>query len=124
MKVNYQNEIDEVIKKLLKSNTFSIDGNNLFLGGNSKSKLNLIRKYSLGINQWGISKMNLEIKSEIYKKIKNPIGNLSQCIHIGENNYFKNFDLNIELIYILKDSSLDQFYNQIQNILDDKIEYD
>ena len=68
--------------------------------------------------------MNLEIKSEIYKKIKNPIGNLSQCIHIGENNYFKNFDLNIELIYILKDSSLDQFYNQIQNILDDKIEYD
>jgi hypothetical protein len=124
MKVNYQNEIDEVIKKLLKSNTFSIDGNNLFLGGNSKSKLNLIRKYSLGINQWEISKMNLEIKSEIYKKIKNPIGNLSQCIHIGENNYFKNFDLNIELIYILKDSSLDQFYNQIQNILDDKIEYD
>lgn len=124
MKVNYQNEIDEVIKKLLKSNTFSIDGNNLFLGGNSKSKLNLIRKYSLGINQWEISKMNLEIKSEIYKKIKNPIGNLSQCIHIGEKNYFKNFDLNIELIYILKDSSLDQFYNQIQNILDDKIEYD
>ncbi len=124
MKVNYRNEIDEVIKKLLKSNTFSIDGNNLFLGGNSKSKLNLIRKYSLGINQWEISKMNLEIKSEIYKKIKNPIGNLSQCIHIGENNYFKNFDLNIELIYILKDSSLDQFYNQIQNILDDKIEYD
>ena len=81
MKVNYQNEIDEVIKKLLKSNTFSIDGNNLFLGGNSKSKLNLIRKYSLGINQWGISKMNLEIKSEIYKLVESKNYTLANILH-------------------------------------------
>ncbi len=62
MKVNYENEIGEVIEKLLRSNTFSITGNNLFLGGGSKFKLDLIKKYSLGINQWEISKINLEIK--------------------------------------------------------------
>lgn len=113
--VKYSHDIDLIIDNLIRDYDLSLDGTNLFLGGTSQQKINLVKKYSVGINQWlGNSKDLISI----YQKTYNPktfIGRFSQCLKIDN----KSMDLpdDIEKIFILKDSNVMNFYSQIDKIL-------
>ena len=48
----FDNDIEVVINNILKNNNFISNNSTLFIGGNSQSKLDLVQKYNLGINQW------------------------------------------------------------------------
>ncbi len=113
---NYSNNLEEVIKDIKSNKNFRKNNVQLFVGGNSKEKIDLVLKHSLGINQWLGTIEDFQSKYSCYKKIKNPIGELSICL---SDNHSKNLhsDMFYEKIYILKDSNSEIFYKTIDNIL-------
>lgn len=114
-RIKYSNNLDYIINDLINKYTFSIDGNNLFIGGTSQKKIDLIKKYSVGVNQWfGDEKKLISIYENIDKN-KPTLGRLSHCQNIQKINEdpFTIF----EQILVLKDSNIKNFYSQIDMIL-------
>ena len=107
----FDNDIEEIITYILKNNNFISNNSTLFIGGNSQSKLNLLKKYNLGINQWMGSDSDFIDKQNVYKNLINPIGRLSRCV-TNKNIYV--FDY--EKIFVVKDSNLKIFQETIDNI--------
>ena len=107
----FDNDIEEVINYILKNNNFISNNSTLFIGGNSQSKLDLVQKYNLGINQWMGLDSDFIDKQNVYKNLVNPIGRLSRCVtnkKISESDY--------EKIFVVKDSNLKIFQETIDNI--------
>ena len=107
----FDNDIEVVINYILKNNNFISNNSTLFIGGNSQSKLDLVQKYNLGINQWMGLDSDFIDKQNVYKNLVNPIGRLSRCVtnkNISESDY--------EKIFVVKDSNLKIFQETIDNI--------
>ncbi len=113
---NHSNNFEEVINDIKSNKNFKKNNVQLFVGGNSKEKIDLVLKHSLGINQWLGTMEDFQSKFSYYKQIKNPLGELSVCLR---DNHFENLDNDMfyEKIYILKDSNSEIFYKTIDNIL-------
>ena len=107
----FDNDIEEIITYILNNNNFISNNSTLFIGGNSQSKLDLLKKYNLGINQWMGSDSDFIDKQNIYKNLINPIGTLSRCV---TNKKIYEFDY--EKIFVVKDSNLKIFQKTIDNI--------
>ena len=107
----YENNIEDIICYILENKNFIHNESQLFLGGNSKEKLDLVKKYNLGINQWMGSDSNFIEKQNVYNHLVNPVGSLSRCI-AHENQ----LEFDYEKIHILKDSNLKIFQESIDNI--------
>jgi hypothetical protein len=107
----YENNIEDIICYILENKNFIHNESQLFLGGNSKEKLDLVKKYNLGINQWMGLDSNFVKKHNIYNHLFNPVGSLSRCI-THENQ----LEFDYEKIHILKDSNLKIFQESIDNI--------
>ena len=114
-RMNFSNNIEEIINQVQSSKKFESNNTQLFIGGNSKEKLNLMKKYELGINQWMGNKRDFKEKELIYSQIKNPIGRLSICSNI-DNPIIIESNLSYEQIFVLKDSNNEIFYKTIDNI--------
>ena len=87
----------------------------LILGGNSNENIKLMKKYSIGINQWLGSIKEIYKTRDIYKEIKNPKGSISLCLNKDfslENEII--FD-DIELIYIIRESSTEDYRSQLDH---------
>ena len=112
---NFSNDIEKIINEIVDSNMFRQNDISLFIGGDSEKKLQLIKKYSIGINQWMGTKKLFEEKESIFTQIENPKGNLSLCLKAGKPNFF-DIELNYEYIHILKDSNREIFFETIDNI--------
>ena len=109
------NPINHSLSPKLHNYWFKQNNINLFIGGNSEKKLKLIKKYSIGINQWMGNKKLFEEKESIFTQIENPKGNLSLCLKAVKPNFFDS-ELNYEYIYVLKDSNREIFFETIDNI--------
>ena len=107
----FDNDIEEIITYILKNNNFISNNSTLFIGGNSQSKLDLVQKYNLGINQWMGSDSDFIDKQNIYNNLINPRGTLSRCV-TNKNIYV--FDY--EKIFVVKDSNLKIFQETMDNI--------
>ena len=107
----FDNDIEVVINYILKNNNFISNNSTLFIGGNSQSKLDLVQKYNLGINQWMGLDPDFIDKQNVYKNLVNPIGRLSRCV---TNKKIYEFDY--EKIFVVKDSNLKIFQETIDNI--------
>ena len=107
----FDNDIEEIITYILKNNNFISNNSTLFIGGNSQSKLNLLKKYNLGINQWMGSDSDFIDKQNIYNNLINPRGRLSRCV-INKKMY----EFDYEKIFVIKDSNLKIFQKTIDNI--------
>ncbi len=91
----YENNIEDIICYILENKNFIHNESQLFLGGNSKEKLDLVKKYNLGINQWMGLDSNFIKKQNVYNHLLNPVGSLSRCI-AHENQ----LEFDYEKIYI------------------------
>ena len=107
----HENNIEDIICYILENKNFIHNESQLFLGGNSKEKLDLVKKYNLGINQWMGTDLNFIEKQNVYKHLLNPVGSLSRCI-THENQ----LEFDYEKIHILKDSNLKIFQESIDKI--------
>ena len=107
----FDNDIEVVINYILKNNNFISNNSTLFIGGNSQSKLDLVQKYNLGINQWMGLDSDFIDKQNVYNNLINPRGTLSRCV-TNKNIYV--FDY--EKIFVVKDSNLEIFQETIDNI--------
>lgn len=107
----HENNIEDIICYILENKNFIHNESQLFLGGNSKEKLDLVKKYNLGINQWMGLDSNFIKKQNVYNHLLNPVGSLSRCI-AHENQ----LEFDYEKIHILKDSNLKIFQETIDNI--------
>lgn len=107
----FDNDIEEIITYILKNNNFISNNSTLFIGGNSQSKLDLLKKYNLGINQWMGSDSDFIDKQNIYNNLINPRGRLSRCV-INKKMY----EFDFEKIFVIKDSNLKIFQKTIDNI--------
>ena len=112
---NYSNNIEKVINDIKSNKNFTKNNIQLFVGGNSKEKIDLIKKHSLGINQWTGKLEDFQSKASHYKQIKQPIGELSICLK-DENSHNIETDIFHEKIFIVKDSNTEIFYKTIDNI--------
>ncbi len=113
----YSNNLEEVLSYIVENFKLSKEGKSIFLGGQSKLIINTMKKYSVGINQWLGSADSLYKKREMFNKIDKPLGSISLCLNKKLVSR-KNIDLeDIELIYIINESSSDNFYSQIDNFL-------
>ena len=107
----FDNDIEVVINYILKNKNFISNNSTLFIGGNSQSKLDLVQKYNLGINQWMGSDSDFIDKQNIYNNLINPRGRLSRCV-INKKMY----EFDYEKIFVIKDSNLKIFQKTIDNI--------
>ena len=110
----YSHNLDSIICDLVNEYTFSLNGKNLFVGGTSQEKIDLVKKYSVGLNQWLGSEDNLVSLSNNIDNTKIPLGRFSNCQKIRNIN--SSLPLNFEQIFVLKDSNLDDFYSQVDKI--------
>ena len=112
---NYSNSLEEVIGYLFENFELSKESRSLFLGGNSNENIKLMKKYSIGINQWLGSIKDIYKTRDIYKEIKNPKGSISLCLNKDlalENKIIFN---DIELIYIIRESSTEDYMSQVDH---------
>ena len=112
---NYSNNIEEVINDIKSNKNFTKNNIQLFVGGNSKEKIDLIKKHSLGLNQWTGKLEDFQSKAHHYKQIKQPVGELSICLKDENSQNIEN-EIFYEKIFIVKDSNSEIFYKTIDNI--------
>ena len=112
---NYSNNIEEVINDIKFNKNFTKNNIQLFVGGNSKEKIDLIKKHSLGLNQWTGKLEDFQSKAYQYKQIKQPVGELSMCLKDENSQNIEN-EIFYEKIFIIKDSNSEIFYKTIDNI--------
>ena len=110
----YDNNIEEVIKKIIDNKYFEENNINLVIGGTSQKLYELALKYGLGINQWEGNITNLIKKIETNSKDKAKELNVSYCT---KNLSFDGKTIsqeNFEIIYVLSEKK--SFNKQIDEI--------
>ena len=110
----YDNNIEEVIKKIIANKNYEENNVNLVIGGSSQKLNALALKYGLGTNQWEGDIIALLKKIEVHSKVKSKELNVSYCT---KNLSFDGKTIsqeNFEIIYVLSEKK--SFNKQIDEI--------
>ena len=110
----YDNNIEEVIKKIIDNKNFQDNNVNLVIGGSSQKLNALALKYGLGINQWEGDIINLLKKIEVHSKVKSKELNVSYCTKDLSFDGKTISQENFEIIYVLSEKK--SFNKQIDEI--------
>ena len=110
----YDNNIEEVIKKIIDNKSFQVNNVNLVIGGSSQKLNALALKYGLGINQWEGNITNLIKKIEAIPKDKAKELNVSYCTKDLSFDGKTISQENFEIIYVLSEKK--SFNKQIDEI--------
>ncbi len=110
----YDNNIEEVIKKIIDNKSFQVNNVNLVIGGSSQKLNALALKYGLGTNQWEGELTNLIKKIEVYSKAKSNGLNVSYCTKDLSFDGKTISQENFEIIYVLSEKK--SFNKQIDEI--------
>ena len=113
-KLEYSHNLDSIIYDLVNQYTFSLEGKNLFVGGTSQKKLDLVKKYSVGINQWFGDEKTLISLFDNIGNTKPSLGRISHCQNINKRN--SALHSNFEQIFVLKDSNTLNLNSQLDKI--------
>ena len=110
----YDNNIEEVIKKIIDNKYFEENNVNLVIGGTSQKLYELALKYGLGTNQWEGDIINLLKKIEVHSKAKSKELNVSYCTKDLSFDGKTISQDNFEIIYVLSEKK--SFNKQIDEI--------
>ena len=110
----YDNNIEEVIKKIIVNKNYEENNVNLVIGGSSQKLNALALKYGLGTNQWEGDKINLLKKIEVHSKAKSKELNVSYCTKDLSFDGKTISQENFEIIYVLSEKK--SFNKQIDEI--------
>ena len=110
----YDNNIEEVIKKIIVNKNYEENNVNLVIGGSSQKLNALALKYGLGTNQWEGDIINLLKKIEVYSKVKSKELNVSYCTKDLSFDGKTISQENFEIIYVLSEKK--SFNKQIDEI--------
>ena len=110
----YDNNIEEVIKKIIANKNYEENNVNLVIGGSSQKLNALALKYGLGTNQWEGNKINLLKKIEVHSKAKSKELNVSYCTKDLSFDGKTINQENFEIIYVLSEKK--SFNKQIDEI--------
>ena len=110
----YDNNIEEVIKKIIANKNYEENNVNLVIGGSSQKLNALALKYGLGTNQWEGEKINLLKKIEVHSKAKSKELNVSYCTKDLSFDGKTISQENFEIIYVLSEKK--SFNKQIDEI--------
>ena len=110
----YDNNIEEVIKKIIANKNYEENNVNLVIGGSSQKLNALALKYGLGTNQWEGDKINLLKKIEAHSKAKSKELNVSYCTKDLSFDGKTIIQENFEIIYVLSEKK--SFNKQIDEI--------
>ena len=110
----YDNNIEEVIKKIIDNKSYQENNVNLVIGGSSQKLNALALKYGLGTNQWEGDKINLLKKIEVHSKAKSKELNVSYCTKDLSFDGKTISQENFEIIYVLSEKK--SFNKQIDEI--------
>ena len=110
----YDNNIEEVIKKIIANKNYEENNVNLVIGGLSQKLNALALKYGLGTNQWEGDIINLLKKIEVHSKAKSKELNVSYCTKDLSFDGKTISQENFEIIYVLSEKK--SFNKQIDEI--------
>ena len=110
----YDNNIEEVIKKIIANKNYEENNVNLVIGGSSQKLNALALKYGLGTNQWEGDIINLQKKIEVHSKAKSKELNVSYCTKDLSFDGKTISQDNFEIIYVLSEKK--SFNKQIDEI--------
>ena len=110
----YDNNIEEVIKKIIANKNYKENNVNLVIGGSSQKLNALALKYGLGINQWEGDIIALLKKIEVHSKVKSKELNVSYCTKDLSFDGKTISQENFEIIYVLSEKK--SFNKQIDEI--------
>ena len=110
----YDNNIEEVIKKIIANKNYEENNVNLVIGGSSKKLNALALKYGLGTNQWEGDIINLLKKIDVHSKVKSKELNVSYCTKDLSFDGKTISQENFEIIYVLSEKK--SFNKQIDEI--------
>ena len=110
----YDNNIEEVIKKIIANKNYEENNVNLVIGGSSQKLNALALKYGLGTNQWEGEITNLLKKIEVHSKAKSKELNVSYCTKDLSFDGKTISQENFEIIYVLSEKK--SFNKQIDEI--------
>ncbi len=110
----YDNNIEEVIKKIIANKNYEENNVNLVIGGSSQKLNALALKYGLGTNQWEGDIINLLKKIEVHSKAKSKELNVSYCTKDLSFDGKTISQVNFEIIYVLSEKK--SFNKQIDEI--------
>ena len=110
----YDNNIEEVIKKIIANKNYKENNVNLVIGGSSQKLNALALKYGLGTNQWEGDIINLLRKIEVHSKAKSKELNVSYCTKDLSFDGKTISQDNFEIIYVLSEKK--SFNKQIDEI--------
>ena len=110
----YDNNIEEVIKKIIVNKNYEENNVNLVIGGSSQKLNALALKYGLGTNQWEGDIINLLKKIEVHSKAKSKELNVSYCTKDLSFDGKTISQDNFEIIYVLSEKK--SFNKQIDEI--------
>ena len=110
----YDNNIEEVIKKIIANKNYEENNVNLIIGGLSQKLNALALKYGLGTNQWEGDIINLLKKIEVHSKAKSKELNVSYCTKDLSFDGKTISQENFEIIYVLSEKK--SFNKQIDEI--------
>ena len=110
----YDNNIEEVIKKIIANKNYEENNVNLVIGGSSQKLNALALKYGLGTNQWEGEITNLIKKIEVYSKAKSNGLYVSYCTKDLSFDGKTISQENFEIIYVLSEKK--SFNKQIDEI--------
>jgi len=113
-KDTYDNNIEEVIKKIIANKNYEENNVNLVIGGSSQKLNALALKYGLGTNQWEGDIINLLKKIEVHSKAKSKELNVSYCTKDLSFDGKTISQENFEIIYVLSEKK--SFNKQIDEI--------
>ena len=110
----HDNNIEEVIKKIIVNKNYEENNVNLVIGGSSQKLNALALKYGLGTNQWEGDIINLLKKIEVHSKAKSKELNVSYCTKDLSFDGKTISQENFEIIYVLSEKK--SFNKQIDEI--------
>ena len=110
----YDNNIEEVIKKIIANKNYEENNVNLVIGGSSQKLNALALKYGLGTNQWEGDIINLLKKIEVHSRAKSKELNVSYCTKDLSFDGKTISQENFEIIYVLSEKK--SFNKQIDEI--------
>ena len=110
----YDNNIEEVIKKIIANKNYEENNVNLVIGGSSQKLNALALKYGLGTNQWEGDIIDLLKKIEVHSKVKSKELNVSYCTKDLSFDGKTISQDNFEIIYVLSEKK--SFNKQIDEI--------
>lgn len=110
----YDNNIEEVIKKIIANKNYQENNVNLVIGGSSQKLNALALKYGLGTNQWEGDIISLLKKIEVHSKVKSKELNVSYCTKDLSFDGKTISQESFEIIYVLSEKK--SFNKQIDEI--------